>query len=186
MQRSGASAASAATFDFLICYDYAVGKTTLIEQSGEYIGVMAAPGITLENLDSISASIDALTQSLDDISTATLPKLAIFDTNHKVGFFSGANFEATLDTSEQAGGRRFRVKGSRPITDAATCYVAIGARENTQSAVSYSTEQAVNGKGFCPANVSTRMARGRWRAPSSTTWTFATGIEPEISQEGRR
>src|SRR5207344_2338064 len=107
----------------------------------------------------------------------------IADTNHKLGFFSGTNLEATLDTSEQAGGRRFRVKGVRPITDAATCYVSIGARENTQSAVSYSSEQAVNGKGLCPANVSTRMARARKRVPAATTWTFATGVEPEFSQE---
>jgi hypothetical protein len=68
-----------------------------------------------------------------------------------------------------------RVKGFRPMTDAPTCYGSIGARENLQSSVSYSTEQPVNSKGLCPANVSTRLARGRVRIPAGTAWTFATG-----------
>lgn len=180
------SAASGSTFDFIICYDYGIGKSTLLEQSGEYLASLAAPGITLESLDSVSSSIDALTQSLDDISTAALSRLSTASTSHIVGFFSGSNLEATLDTSEQAGGRRFRVKGFRPITDAATCYGSIGARETVQATVTYSAEQAVNGRGFCPANISTRAARGRLRIPAATTWTFATGVEPEVAQEGKR
>ncbi len=160
------SASSGSVFDFIICYDYGLGRATLIEQSGEYLASLAAPGITLENLDSISASIDALSQSLDDISTAALAKLSMVNTSHVTGFFSGSNIEATLDTSEQAGGRRFRVKGFRPITDAATCYGSVGSRETVQAA--------------------TRAARGRLRIPASTTWTFATGVEPEFVQEGHR
>src|SRR5262249_4251988 len=123
---------------------------------------------------------------------AALSKLSAVSTVHKLGFFTGANLEATLDTSEQtipasAGtGRRVRVKGFRPITDAASCFGAVGARENVQSAVGYSAEQAVNAKGLCPANVSTRLARGRLRIPAGASWSFASGLEPEFAQEGRR
>jgi hypothetical protein len=78
------------------------------------------------------------------------------------------------------------VKGLRPITDAATCYGAIGTRENMQSAVAYSAEQAVNGKGLCPANVSTRLARARLRIPAGVAWSFASGFEPAFAREGRR
>ena len=78
------------------------------------------------------------------------------------------------------------MKGLRPITDAATCYGAIGTRENMQSAVAYSAEQAVNGKGLCPANVSTRLARARLRIPAGVTWSFASGFEPAFAREGRR
>ena len=180
------SSASGTVFDFIICYDYGLGRPTLIEQGGEYLATLAAPGITLENLDSISSSIDALTQSLDDISTAALTKLSAVNASHVVGFFTGSNVEATLDTSEQAGDRRFRVKGFRPITDATTCFGSVGGRETVQTAVTYSTEQAVNGSGMCPANVSTRMARGRLRIPAAQEWTFATGVEPKVAQEGRR
>jgi hypothetical protein len=108
-------------------------------------------------------------------------------TTHKLGFFTGPNLEATLDTSEQTvDGRRVRVKGFRPITDAASCFGSVGTRENVQSAVGYSAEQAVNAKGLCPANVSTRLARGRLRIPAGVSWSFASGLEPDFAQEGKR
>ncbi len=181
------ASSSGSLFDRLLCYDYGLNRATLIEVSGEYLASLAAPGITLESLDSISSSIDALTLSLDDISTSALAKLSAVNSDHKIGFFSGAAIEATLDTSERsADGRRARVKGLRPVTDATTCYGTVGYRETLQAAVAYSTEQAVNGKGLCPANISTRLARARLRIPASTAWTFATGFEPEFAPEGKR
>jgi hypothetical protein len=174
-------------FDKVLCYDYALDRASIIAMRGEYLASLARPGLTLENLDSISSSLDALPFSLDDVSTAALSKLSMVDPSHKLGFFTGGNLEATLDSAEQGvDGRRVRVKGFRPITDAATCYGSIGARENVQNAVNYSAEQAVNAKGLCPANVSTRLARGRLRIPAATAWTFASGLEPEFAQEGRR
>jgi hypothetical protein len=180
-------AGSTGAFDKMLVYDFALDRWSLVVMAGEYLSTLARPGLTLENLDAISGSIDALTFSLDDVSTTALAQISIVDTAHKVNFLSGSNLEATLDTSEQElDGRRVRVKGLRPITDAATCYGSVGARETTQASATYSTEQAVNGKGLCPANVSTRLARGRLRIPAGTTWTFTTGFEPMFTQEGRR
>jgi hypothetical protein len=174
-------------FDKVLWYDYALDRASIIAMRGEYLASLARPGLTLENLDSISGSLDALPFSLDDVSTAALSKLSAMSSTHKLGFFTGPNLEATLDTSEQTiDGRRVRVKGFRPITDAASCFGAVGARENVQSAVGYSAEQAVNAKGLCPANVSTRLARGRLRIPAGASWSFASGLEPDFAQEGRR
>lgn len=174
-------------FDKVLCYDYALDRASIVRVSGEFLASLARPGLTLEGLDAISGSLDALPFSLDDVSTAALSKLSAVNASHVLGFFAGANLEAMLDSAEQTiDGRRARVKGFRPVTDAATCLGSIGARENVQSAVAYSDEQAVNGKGLCPANVSTRLARGRIRIPYGTSWTFASGLEPEFAQEGRR
>ena len=174
-------------FDKVLCYDYALNRASIIAMHGEYLASLARPGLTLENLDSISGSLDALTFSLDDVSTAALSKLSAVNPAHKLGFFTGGNLEATLDTSEQSlNGRRMRVKGIRPVTDAQICYGSVGARETLRATVSYSAEQAVDAKGLCPANVSTRLARGRLRIPAATAWTYASGIEPEFVQEGRR
>ncbi len=181
-------AGSAGLFDKILCYDYALDRAAIILQPGEYLASLARPGLTLDGLDSISSSIDALTFSLDDVATSALSKLSAMDRTHRLNFFSGANLEATLDAAEQGldNGRRARVKGFRPVTDAATCYGSVGARENGQSAVAYSAEQAVNGKGLCPANVSARLARGRIRIPAGTSWTFASGVEPMFAPEGKR
>ena len=130
---------------------------------------------------------EVLGDHLDDVSTAALSKLSAVDAGHRLGFFTGDTLEATLDTAEQgADGRRFRVRGMRPATDAGSCFGAVGARETLQEMVTFSAEQAVNGRGFVPANVSTRLARGRLRIPAATIWTFAAGVEPEFVPEGTR
>jgi hypothetical protein len=125
-------------FDKILVYDYGIERAALIVQGGEYLATLARPGLTLEGLDAISPSIDALTFSLDDVATSALAQLSIVDSAHKLGFFGGPlaggpALEATLDTAEQTLDRRMRVKGFRPMTDAPTCYGSIGARENLQS-----------------------------------------------------
>lgn len=178
---SGASGA----FDKIIGYDWAFDKFFVISFSGEYIFSLAQPGITLESLDSISSSIDALTGSLDDISTAAFPKIAAFDTSHKVGFFSGSNLEATMVTAKRSGnGRRMRIKGFTPITDAATVFGSVSRQDTEQQTATFSSEVAMNAKGIVPHNVSTRYARGKIRIPAGTTWTKTLGVEPKIGLEG--
>jgi Concanavalin A-like lectin/glucanases superfamily len=177
-------------FDRIICYDYALDRASLCTAvAGEYLASLSAPGLTLEGLDTISTSIDALTFSLDDVALSALPKMSIINAaNHALSFFSGTALEATVDTAEQEleAGRRVRVRGFRPLTDAGTVYGSIGARETTQAAASYSDEQPLTGSGRCPANVSTRLARARLRIPAATAWTFANGVEPYFKPEGLR
>ena len=177
-------------FDRIICYDYALDRASLCTAvAGEYLASLSAPGLTLEGLDTISTSIDALTFSLDDVALSALPKMSIINAaNHALSFFSGTALEATVDTAEQEleAGRRVRVRGFRPLTDASIVYGSIGARETTQAAASYSDEQLVTGSGRCPANVSTRLARARLRIPAATAWTFANGVEPYFKPEGLR
>jgi hypothetical protein len=135
----------------------------------------------------VAGSLDALTVSLDDFSAATLNDLGMFSDDHSLGYFTGDTLEATLTTSEQSGvAQRLFVRGAYPITDAATAYVSIGARESLTASASYSSETAINSQGFCPQRVSTRHARAKLRIPAATEWTFATGAEPDFAYEGRR
>jgi hypothetical protein len=164
-----------------------IDRWSLIVLGGEFLASLARPGLTLENLDTISGSIDALTFSLDDVSTAAIQHSSIVDSSHRLGFFSGAALEATLETDEQAiSFQRVRVRGVRPITDAPSCYVSLSKRENQSAAVSYSAETAIDGNGLCAANVSTRQARARLRIPAGTVWSFAAGVDPDFVQEGVR
>lgn len=173
-------------FDRVLAYDYVLDRWAPINLSGEYLTSLASPGITLESLDAQFPSIDDMSTSLDDFSVISLTKLAGFNSDHKMGFFSGDNLEATMETAEQTLDRRVRVKGARPITDAASCYVSIGKRETLQEPVSYSPEQAVNVRGLCPANVDTRIARAKVRIPAATNWEYATGVEPEFVGRGKK
>lgn len=135
----------------------------------------------------VEGALDDLTVSFDDISASTIPKLSMCGTDHKIGFFTGDTLEATLDAAEQSGiSKRIFIRGGYPISDADEAYMSVGARENLQGAAAFSTETALNAQGFCPARVSTRHARPRLRIPAAATWTFATGIEPDFTYEGKR
>jgi hypothetical protein len=178
---------AAGNFDRIVIYDYALDRWTPVTISGEYIATLGAPGLTLENLDSISSSIDALTFSLDDVSTAALSKFSSASTAHKIGFFSGSSMEATLDTPEQNGqGKRIFVRAFRPITDAPTVYGSCSQRDNAQTTPTYTTEDIIDQYGQISQRVDTRYSRGQIRIPAGTVWTYASGIEPDFRLGGEK
>ena len=183
--KSGAS--SAALFNKLICFDYALNRFTPIEAAGEFLGSMSQPGITLENLDVIAPSLDALTGSLDGYPAAAYPEIGAFNAQHRLGFFNGPNLEASLVTAEQGtDGRRVYVRGLRPITDAPAVFGAVSRRENAQAVATFTAETPINAQGTCPQRASTRYARARIRIPAGTSWSFAAGVEPDVATEGLR
>jgi hypothetical protein len=136
---------------------------------------------------SIGGALDALTFSLDQVSSAALAQLSGVSAAGAVGFYAGSNLAATLQTAEQGDPlRRMRVQGLRPTTDASTAIGALAWRDTLQAAPNLSAAQAVNAIGLCPQNVSCRYARGQLVIPYGTVWTFASGIEPLVSLEGQQ
>lgn len=179
---------TAGQFDKLLCYDYVLNRFTPISFQGEFLGSLSQPGVTLENLDNISASIDALIPSLDSFANSVTPEIAAFNASHQLGFFRGANLEAIVVTGAQElqPGRRVFIGGMRPITDAPTVYGSVSSRERIDAAEVFSTEQPMDANGFIPQRASTRLARGKLRIPAATAWSFVSGLEPDARLEGGR
>jgi len=179
---------TAGLFDKLLCYDYVLQRWAPIAMRGEYLGSLSQPGLTLESIDSISSSLDALIPSLDSFSTSVTPEAGMFDPSHRLGFFRGANMEAAMATGAQAigEGRRVFVRGLRPVTDAPTVFGSTGMRERLDAAEAFLAEQQMDATGSVPQRASTRFARGKLRIPAGTAWNFATGVDPEVVQEGTR
>lgn len=173
-------------YDKIIGYDYVLDRWFTIDMTGEYLLGMSQPGITLENLDSLSSSIDALGASLDSFAVSTQPLIAQFSSAHKMGFFSGSNLEATLESAEQGtDGPRIYVNGFRPVTDATTFYGSTSYRETQQDTPTSTAEIVRNSRtGRCDMRRSTRYSRFKVRIPASTVWTFAAGVEPDVRTEG--
>lgn len=176
-----------AQYDKILGYDYVLDKWFKLVMSGEILLGISQTGLTLEALDAISSSIDALTSSLDSYATAVIPEIAQFNSAHRLGFFRGDNLEATLETAEAGtDGKRIRVRGFRPITDAATIYGSCSARETQQDDATTGTEIAINARtGRIDLNTSTRYSRYKNRIPAGTDWTYAAGVEPDTIPEGR-
>jgi hypothetical protein len=173
-------------YDKIIGFDFALDRWFTITMSGEYLLGMSQPGITLESLDAISSSIDALEAPLDSFAVSTQPLIAQFNSDHKMGFFAGSNLEATLETPEQGtDGRRVFVNGFRPVTDASSVYGSASYREIISETPSSLPEIAKNTRtGRCDLRRSTRYSRLKVRVPASEQWTYAAGVEPDIRQEG--
>ncbi len=180
---------SANLFDKILCYDWMLERWTVIGASGEYLLPLAQPGYTLESLDAVYGSnIDTISLgSFDDVATVSRSVLGGANSAHKIGFYSGPNLEATLETAEQGlMGSRVRVRGFRPICDAVEFFGSVSRRETKQAAATYSTETEVNAIGTCPANVSTRYAKAKLRIPAGEDWEYAVGVEPDFGMEGKR
>lgn len=186
--KSGAGAAG--QFDKILGYDPVLDRFFRLSLSGEYfVGLsQAGLGITLENLDSISTSIDALPLSLDAYSTTIQPQLAMFSTSHALGFFTGSALEATVESGEQGtDDNLIGIEGFRPITDAATCYGTISSRMTQQATPQSSTERLINSRtGLVDTHKTTRYSRFKVRIPAGTTWTYAAGVVPKLVVEGEQ
>ena len=180
------SSGAAGLFNRAICYDWALDRPTFVTGiSGEYVAALAQPGVTLEGLESLGyTSIDAMTISLDDFAASGGMLLGIFGSDHAMGFLTGSNLEATMETPDYAFDRRFFIRSQRPVTDAGTVYGSFSTRGRLADSTTQSDESAMNSIGHCPHRGDTRMARFRLRIPSGTTWTYAQGTEPEAATTG--
>lgn len=178
---------SAGLFDKMLCYDYVLARFAPVLASGEFLGSLSQPGLTLENLDAISASLDALIPSLDSFATSVTPEIAAFGPARALGFFRGPALQASIATGAQAQpGRRIFVRGFRPLTDAGVVFGSVGTRERLADSEAFSPETQMDATGNCPQRAATRYARGTIRIPAGTPWTFAQGVEPDVAPEGGR
>ena len=161
---------------------FTVHDSTHIDLTGS-----SSTGLNYTSGGSIGGALDSLPPSLDTFSTAALMAISGVNASGQVGFYSGPNLEADLVTAEQGNqDRRMRVRGLRPITDASAALCSVLARETLQATSVQSAEQAINALGLCPQNVSTRYARAKLRIPYGSTWSFATGVEPQVAPEGQQ
>lgn len=135
----------------------------------------------------IGGSLDAMTVSLDDFSTAAFATLSIIDSTHKAGFFTGSNIEAIMETPRaDLGGNLVFIDSVRPLTDSPDAMVSIGGSMTAQASISYSSESAIDVDGQCPCLIETRYAKGRLRIPSGSVWTYAKGVQPSAQLAGER
>lgn len=173
---------SGGTPNRLLVYDWSEGKWTRIETSVEIIFAgISQQSYTLEGLDAVSSSLDALPFSLDSSFWSGTQSLLLFgfDTSHKSGSFSGDALAATLETAEinPGNGMRTVVKGCRPLIDGGSPTVQVGSRETQQATVSYSSAASLTSAGKANLYQSGRYHRFKATIPAASTWSNAQGID---------
>jgi hypothetical protein len=173
----------------LIIYNYAEDKWSTGEIEIEHLASSRAQGYTLESLDSINSSIDALPYSLDSsLWAGGTVNLSAFNTSHKLSTFTGSNLAARLETGEAqlVPGKRTFVQSVRPMVDGGTLTVTLGTRNRINDSVTYGSAVSQNTWGECPVRANARYHRARVDIAAGGSWTHAQGVDFQAVPEGSR
>ncbi len=144
-------------------------------------------GYTLEQLDTVNSSLDALVFSLDSrVWMNNGEVLSGFDSDHKQVNFDGAAMDATIETTEAQifENKRAHLTLVRPLVDGtgATTTVQIGERNLLSDSVSWQSEISTNSTGYCPVRSNARYHRARVKVTGG--FDHAQGIDVVKAAEG--
>lgn len=168
----------------ILIYNWQVQRWTYVDTTANYIAAAATPGVTLEGLDTYSASIDALETSLD--SRAWVGGKFVFAgaQGAKIVTFTGPSASATFETGDFAAGQNSVVRLARPQVDNGSASVAVASRDLLSDSVSFGTSIAADSDN----RVSLRSfgKYHRLKVIPSGGWTTAVGVDVDTIQAGRR
>lgn len=171
-----------------IIYNWAVKRWSLVTGLAiEAVMRWAATGYSLDSLDSLSGSLDALTDSLDSRAyVGGVQALAGFNSSHEAVTFTGTAMDATVDTGEVqlTPGMRSSVMWSRPLTDGNAASVALRTRDRQADTATFGLASSQGSTGLCA-----HRANARYHAARTTTsgdFNFIQGVELQYTQEGER
>lgn len=176
--------------DKVIFYNWALGRWSDAAYTLEILTRSMSIGYSLEGLDAVSATLEALPFSLDSrVWTGGKLLLGGFDTSHRLNYFTGDPLEATIVTGESAGadGQRVHVQGARPLVDVTdgTLTISCGYRDNQTDAVSFTTPTTPARDGFCGTRIETRHVRWKMTIGAGATWSRAMGVDAVAMPTGR-
>jgi hypothetical protein len=187
------ASASGGNPNHVFIYNWSVDRWAHIQPGALDMIFSAATqqGFTLEQLDSVSPTLEGLPFSLDSAIWTGIARRLVggFDTSHTLGFFSGAPLAATVDTTEAApgNGRLVRVRSARPLVDGPTPSLRLGTRNRQFDAVTWGAAVSANALGSCPLNTAARYVRGRIIMPAAAGWTHLMGLDDlDVKAEGRQ
>ena len=180
----------AGIYDSIIVYDWLQARWAIASQTNQGIFPAATAGYTLEGLDAVSATLDALPYSLDSkVWQGGAPVLAAFGSDFTLGFFNGTNKQATLTTQEQGdlSGGITLISSMYPVVDNNNCTMAIGSRFLRGDVITWTAEispTADTGR-YDQLNAA-RFQSVRVTIPAGETWSHAQGVEINAKAAGKR
>lgn len=165
----------------ILCFDIDLNKWSLIEHNVELVWRAGGASYSLEDLDSISTSIDDMTVSFDsDRWRGDAPQLSAFDENFKHGFFDGTPMDGEIIGREMEGtpGRRNKLTGFSLLVDGGTTTAQVGHRRKQSDAVTWTDSLTETATGRYTPRVNAKFFR--IKAMMTGNWTDVIG--PDLPQ----
>lgn len=169
----------------LLVYSFTTKKWSVMMASSDYISDATTASVTVEQLDSVNASLDALSVSLDSNLYAGGKYFLGGTSGTKVVTFSGANKSATIETGDISTGGRSLINLARPQIDNGSATVALASRTLLNEVVNFGTATAADSDN----RVSLRGSGNYHRIqvnPTGSNWKMAVAVDVDIQPQGVR
>jgi len=171
--------------DSIIMYNWAIDRWSKASVDCEMLFQALSASYTMETLDTLSASLDALGFSLDSrVLTNGRLLLSGFSTNNKLAHFTGTTLEATIETAETGGPGMTLVNGYRPVVDGGTVTVGLKTRDLPTATEVLIGPNAVDADGMAHFNKTARYHRAQIVVAAAGSWGHAAGGEYDATPEG--
>jgi len=169
----------------LMIYNFQTKKWTYGDANTDYLGEASSGALTLEELDSVSGSIDALTTSLDSLLYIGGKYFLGGTYGTRVYSFTGSNLTGNISTGDIDVGANSVVTLARPIVDNGSGSLSVASRQLLNESVTYGTSTAADSEN----RVSLRSA-GRYHrlnlVPTGANWKTAVAVDVDITPQGVR
>lgn len=168
----------------LLIYSIDLGKFTYADTTADSISYVLTPSYTLEQLDDISSSIDALDIPLDSRAFAGGQLLFAGVANKKIISFSGQPKPAYIVTGDIDVGKSL-VTLAKPIVNTGSATVEVASRTLLSDSVNFGTAVPADAENRCSLRSNGNYHRIKV-TPTGANWDTAVGVEVTIVNQGTR
>jgi hypothetical protein len=169
----------------LIMYNFNTKKWTYGDAGTDFISDASSASSTLEEVDSLSASIDALATPLDSILFAGGKYFLGGTLATKVITYTGTPMTARIQTGDIEAGGQSVVTLARPQVDQGSATVAVASRRLLSEDVTFSTAVAADSDNRVPLRGSGKYHRIEVN-PTGDRWKSAVAVDVDITPMGVR
>lgn len=172
------------TPDSIIAYNYKSGRWATGSIDSQFIFQGSASAYSLEELD-VFGTVDSINTSFDSSAwQGGSTKLAAFNTDNRLCFFSGPILSAELETAEFSTDMRMsQINSVRPLVNG-DCTISIKTRDALNQPAISTPEQLVDADG--KANFRTYARFHRVKVTTTGNFSKAIGVEIDSKLRGKR
>ena len=169
----------------LLIYNFSTKKWTYGDAGTDYIAEASSANVTLEQLDSISTSIDDLTTSLDSRLYVGGKYFLGGTFGNKIMTYTGVNQSGDIQTGDIDVGANSVVTLARPQVDNGSADVSVASRTLLNQSVTFGTAVSASSENRCSLRSAGRYHRIRVQ-PTGDNWENAVAVDIDVVAQGVR
>lgn len=169
----------------LLIYNFSTKKWTYGDAGTDYIAEASSANVTLEDLDSISASLDAMTVSWDSRSYVGGKYFLGGTYGNYIMTYTGVNQSGDIQTGDIDLGANSVVILARPQIDGGSADVSVASRRLLNEGVSFGDPVSADSENRVSLRSAGRYHRIRVQ-PTGDNWANAVAVDVDIAGQGIR